>query len=424
MLGIVSILTLGCCSGVLWFVDFPITARKIDKAVADYRAAGLPWEASDIMAPVADHENAAIELNRAWKLMEDDKFAHASSRLKTAANSGDRDKTAQILREVDPLLDILTKATKKPKLDYKRDWDKGFDLELPEYLLTKEGVKQLAHRAVFRAQSKDVDGALADLTTMNRLANLQPHEPALIPLMVGLACNAIYLNTAGKVAYALRNDSAGLKRLEETVTNLSFDHNFRRAIRTDAYLGITFVRNAPAGVIFDPDEFMNSYPDPKELVRTGVPRGAVKQAYLVRYIEAHLFIQKVLNRSDLTPMEKAHEIDQYVVEIGHPVPQMSEFGNYILLGTVSQPVVASERAPTQKQLTLALIRSVEFHLRHGRYPNDLSEIGASSITDPFGHGAMIKEAGGVFFIYTPGLNQLDDGAQQDDWIVQSPPKPW
>ncbi len=423
MLGIVSILTLGCCSGVLWFVDFPITARKVDKAVADYRAAGLPWEASEIMTPVADHENAAIELNRAWELMADEKLAHASQRLQTAINSGDRAKTVHILREVDPLLDILTKASKKPKLDYKRDWDKGFDLEFPEYTLAKEGVKQLSYRAIFRAQNQDLDGALSDLTTMNRLANLQPHEPALIPLLVGIACNAIYLRTAEKVAYAIRKDRAGLKRLEETVTNLSFNHDFKEAMRAEAFLGVAFVRNAPAGVIFDPDEFMNSYSNPQELVRSGVPQGAVKRAYLVRHIQAQLFFQEVLSRSDLTPREKAHKIDLYFEKIGKPIPQMSQFGNYIIIPTVGQSAVALERTATQKQLTLALIRSVDFHRQHGRYPKDLGEISATSITDPFGHGAMIKEAGGVFFIYTAGLNQQDDGAQNDDWVVQTPPKP-
>jgi len=415
--------------GVLQVVDYPLVAPRIDTVVKDYKATGLPWVASEVAAPIPDKQNAAIEIKKAIALAEGGSFAKSDKELTERWAARDKSGIAKSLRELKPAMDKFTVASKKPSLNFDRDWNKGADILFPEFAEIKNVSKILTKRAVFRAESGDLTGAISDLETINRLSDLITQDPTLIAMLVGIAINMIGQDGALRVAQ-VRSDSASLRRLIKSVEGYFDNFEMSRSMRGEAIMGIALLRNMKPG---DVKKLANMEDGPGIQYKRvdGVPDGMIMKAYFVRHLEAQIKVHETLQKYPDDILSACRELDEYEAKMAEGVvPKLSQIMNAVLFPIFGQAGEAVERVRTRKQITLAIIKSLEFRNAKGRFPKSLDEVGMNYIDRVSQQPIVSLNAGGVFTVYSFGKNGVDDGGikdndtGQDDYAVRYPPKSW
>ncbi|MBX3113331.1 MAG: hypothetical protein KF836_02090 [Fimbriimonadaceae bacterium] len=416
--------------GVLQVADYPLVAPRINKTVEEYKATGLPWVASEVIPQVPDSENAAIDIKEALALTKGESFASRDKEIIDAWKARDKATIAAEFKKLEPALTKVAAASKKTKINFDRDWNKGPDILFPEFAELKGTARILTRRAVFKAESGDLNGAISDLTAVNRLSVLISKEPTLIAMLVGIACNAICMDGVIRVAQ-VRGDASSLKRLKQAVSGFNDEFDLEHAMRGEAFIGITLIRNLKPSDVKKLDDLTVGDETHIQYKKTdGVPDGMIMQAYFVRHLEAHLFINDQLKKYPNDPISAAVEIDHYGNSMAEGVPKLSQLLNAILMPIFTQASQAVVRVKTNKQMVLAMLESLEFRNSKKRFPKSLSEVGVDYVDQISGEKITSLNSGGLFKIYSLGANSVDDGgmrdndAGQDDYSIQFPPKPW
>jgi len=91
---------------------------------------------------------------------------------------------------------------------------------------------------------------------------------------------------------------------------------------------------------------------------------------------------------------------------------------------------AVEMMVTRKQMTLLLLKSLEFKNTLGKFPTELNVHGLRLYDKVTGTELISSNVDGVYSVYSVGRNgvdekgQKDDGSGADDVTVRFPPKPW
>ncbi|QYK52807.1 MAG: hypothetical protein KF824_11150 [Fimbriimonadaceae bacterium] len=415
---------------VLQVADYPLVAPRINKTVEEYKATGLPWVASEVIPAVPDAENAAIEIKEALAMTKGESFASRDKKIIDAWKARNKATVAAELKKIEPALAKAIIASKKTKINFDRDWNKGPDVLFPEFAEIKGIAKTLTRRAVIKAESGDLTGAIVDLTAVNRLSKLISNEPTLIAMLVGIACNAICMDGVIRVAQ-IRSDSNSLAKLANAVSGFNDEFDFGNAMRGEAYMGITLIRNLKPSDIKKLSNVTAGDESEIEYKRTdGIPNGMMMQAYFVRHLEAHLFIHEQLKKYPDDPIMAAVEIDNYTVSMTEGVPKLSQILNAILMPVFVQASHAVVKVKTNKQMVLAMLKSLEFRNSKKRFPKSLDEIGVNYVDQISGEKITSLNSGGVYRIYSLGPNAVDDkglrdnDTGQDDYSIQFPPKPW
>lgn len=415
-------LIIGTAAIGLRIFDYPLAARQLDRSVAEYRAAGLPWTADELVPPVRPEENAAPELSAALKQFEGEKFKGLSEEFRASYRAKDKAKMAQIFRDLDPVLAKLTAASHKPKLNYERDWDQSLNVHMPEIFALKTGAWHLRNRVIFRATTGDLSGAISDIQTLNRLGQLQAQEPGCKALLISVNCHLVALDAALLAAEIYKNDPASLQELQAAVINFNSELDTTQAFRGDAYVGIALTRNydkvlgdmavedAPIVILDNPQ-------------RDGVPTGMTHQAYMVRHIQARLRIQEELRRPGATLLSATLAIDDQFSRIMAGLPRFSEYINLVLYPDYSTVAAAVELCAMQKEFTFAILESLLYRCRTGELPANLWQLGINLVDPVSGDPATFVAENDTIRISMFGLDRVDDGGKNDDWIAHFPLEP-
>lgn len=412
---------------LLQFADFPLVAPRLDESVKKYRVAGLPWVASELVQPVPAEQNAAIEVKEAIGLAGENLFSANEKSVTDAWKSGDKAAVKKSLKELDPIIDRYMAASRKPKFNYDREWHLGPTLLFPEYAELKSVAKALVKRAILSAESGNLAASGRDLEAASRLGNLVAQEPNLIAMLVGIAMNMIALDGVVRIA-EVRSDPQTLRELQKIVGRLENKSNFELAVRGEAFFGVTICRNLhPAAFrsLAGMDE------DPKISFRRedGLPNGIIMRAILVRHLDLHLQFKEILDKYPHDSFAASRELDMAAIKatVG---TSYSRSMSTIFNPVYEQAGTAVGNSVSRKQMTVLLLKSLEYKNKHGKFPTNLKVHGLPLLDNVTGKELLSSIVDGVYSVYSVGRNGVDEqgmkgeGSGADDVAVRFPPKPW
>ncbi|MFM9872520.1 MAG: hypothetical protein ACKVQS_03525 [Fimbriimonadaceae bacterium] len=436
-LGCGAFVLLMCCGGgaaVLQVVDFPIVANRADAVVRDYKAAGLPWEQGDLKTTLPDEENGAAEFLAAVG-PNGKNFGTVIKDAGDAIRDQDWKKAKVAVASKSEITAALRRVSLKKGFDFDRDWDQAARLLLPEYAQMKNAVKLLCFEAQVNARDGNLDLALANVRAAYQIGNMSAKEPTLISMLVGIACQAIALDGALRVAAARKSDAIWVARVRKELDGWKCDIDFKRAMEGVAYMGLATIRNLkgnPLKTIKElsdmsgsGDDFLN---DDAHLVRTGLPKGMIATAFAVRNMEVHIRFRQMLEQAqgDYVPVGK--DMDEYAEKLSDPPLKSSQLLNTILLPVFSQASVAANLAPFKLEASRGVLRAQEYRLKKGVFPSGFDDLGFEVIDPVLKSRAWYKVVGEEVSIYSVGNNGVDDGGDKqktksgDDVTMRFPPR--
>lgn len=408
--------------------DFGVAAGELPQTIRDYRAADLPWNAGDIETPVRSEENAAPLLRQAIRLMPG-KAADEAFSKRFQSGTADPTPYAQALR-------LVHEAVKKPKLDFRRDWDLGPELLFTEYSPVRRLCTAFAVRAEGRAARNDDAGALRDLEDARRLAVLIGSEPVVISPLVGAASEALVLRGAQKCMAKAARDSERLVAYRAWLAVPTSLPDLNLALRGDLYRIVTMSRNFDqlgVGGGLNPqndiDAFANEGPMPTIVPRRdGVPGNLRSQAYMARALQMWTELARTTNGLKAPP-EMVGAQARVIGGKYENAKGLSHGLDAILFPVFIQFSRTNLLTRSRRAVTLALADAMILHARSGRWPT------ATSTSDPLGDGPLkVRFDGKRFRVWSVGRDGKDDGGLtredgspghkfSDDEVAVYPPIP-
>lgn len=153
--------------------DYGAAERELPQAIADYRAAGMPWTAAELQGPpIPPAENAAPFLWAAIEEIRNGSWEDESAALTNAANAGDWATVAARLSTRQVGLALLESAADRPRSDFGGDPDLSWNAITPGGPELSAGVEALTLRARLSALCGRGDQAIRDIARVRALARL------------------------------------------------------------------------------------------------------------------------------------------------------------------------------------------------------------------------------------------------------------
>jgi hypothetical protein len=394
-------------------LDFFSASREAESAAAAYRKAGLPWEAKDIAPnpPVTTQDNAQPLLKTAEAKF--DQRSLNAIRL-TVGRDLDAGAIALVTKKLAPFdgaLDLAAQASRKPRVDFHRDWDLGAGLLFPEYASSKAFVAGLCLRAELKAQRKDFQGVAADLAAAMKIGWFVGQEHIIISLLVQLACERYVLDSAQRVAATAMGNRNALDLIANAITEPGAPPNFADNLQGEAYIHLATLRNLHILGRNTDRENRGEPPipvSPSELQRSGLPDDIMSRSAATRFLQAWTEIKPLMVRYHDDPEKLATGIKGITTGL----ESRSGLSNYLVTLLLPEYTYVGRSIVTlqaRRRTTEALIAALQTQARTGKMPTRIEEIPGSSI-DPFsGKALRLKLQKGGLRIYSVGSNRTDDG---------------
>lgn len=194
------------------------TLLAIDNAVAA-RAPYLLMEAGQLMqantpAVVPDAQNAAPLYRRAFAALDADAAIKAQDSPLSAATTIDlaSPTVTDLLARHAATLELLRRAAARDTCRFERDWTRpSLDMLLPELSSMRQAARLLVLQARRAAADGRVTEALGDVVRIGQIGRHAAGEPILISSLVGLAIDAMAVDTLAEVLPKLgKSDTAAL----------------------------------------------------------------------------------------------------------------------------------------------------------------------------------------------------------------------
>ncbi|MFM9872519.1 MAG: hypothetical protein ACKVQS_03520 [Fimbriimonadaceae bacterium] len=419
--------------GILQVVDFPIVANRADAVVAEYKAAGLPWTRDDLDTELPEEKNGADFIREAMSLSG----GNIESQQLELRDLAEIEKWAEVstnMQKQSAVFESLRKASACEGLDFHRDWDKGSQLLFPEFASIKGGVRLLTLQAELSARNGKLESALGDLSAAFRLGSMISEEPILIAMLVGISSQTLALESALKVASVRQNDSNWIKRVRKAVEGWECEYDFDRAMEGEGYLGLAMIRNIKGDAYYrlkhiDSESEGNEYfYDDANRVRTGIPKRMTNAAFAVRWMEAQIYVHKLLKESNGDNEEIGKKFDEYLVSLEEPPKKLSNLFNEFMFPVFSPAGAKIKEINFKVKATQAALAAAESKAMNGSYPKSLSEMGVSVIDPITGGDAHYLVRDFEVTIYSVGRNKVDDLGERygvskgDDIAARFPPR--
>ena len=397
------------------FVDVGQASGEAEKAAVAYRKAGFAWEQKDLTKgfEVPDSDNAAPLLNVAIANFNEKKFNPVIKPLLRAADTKKYDEVETGLKPFNKGLDLAIVASNKKGLDFHRDWDMGPQLLFPEFATAKGLVKGLCLRAQVEFGQHQIDKGIADLRTSWKIGSLIGHEPTIISLLVQIAIKRIALDAVQRCAYIAQTDRAALTKLESFLNEPSPAPDFGYALRGEAYMGLTVVRNLDnfgglSRLSSSGDDAPMPPVKPSDLIRTGIPTGMMNRAFATRHFQAWTKSAESMEPFKGDPIKMSNAMEAVSEEISNK-KTVSNLLNIILFPVFSQAGMSVVTLEAESRVTRALLAAMKIRSTTGKFPLGLSDIPGKWV-DPFnGQPVKILHDGESFRVYSVGPNLKDDG---------------
>lgn len=409
------------------FVTSRVTQFQYDQAIKELPAAeaeavklGLPLVGADMMPkpPIRPEENAAPILREAFKAMEtaaaQDQDWHYHINIALAEPNPERTEAAEAaIGRVSPALDLAVKASRRPRIDFKRPWLSEYptSIQYPESKQIKQLVFGLASRGMWRTKLGQTELAVQDFRAGLALAKLAGDEPTLVFALVNIANQSIIFFAMQSAMTIRPDDPEFIGQLDQIAADQSLQSiDLFRALKGDAYMGIIsaelqlgsetrytdFKRDTNGRIIFD------SKIDPfSQKIYLGT-RARVLQAWNEAYRETRE------TKDPIALGERLSKIFDWHSRKGN----ITRIHNAIVLPFPEPAGRQIAELPVRWQALRGLLAVLKFRAAERRNPESLEEAGFLE-RDRFANAPFLyKVEGNTIVIYSVGRDRVDHNAQE------------
>ncbi|MDR3688774.1 MAG: hypothetical protein P4L46_05285 [Fimbriimonas sp.] len=388
------------------------------KLEAELKAAasdGMPTGPDDLrrLSAVPSGQNAAPSLVIAFanlKTWSDSKEGKAFSKDLKAFRSGDPvddGLMARIRKDVgsaSKLLGLLSQADAFPRVDFRREWEKGPSLLLPQFASEKLACSLLLARARIQMADGDLEGGLQSMHAAAHLADLAGQEPMIIGYLVRSAMVHLVLRDLAAVIDSHPNDLGVLERCRTVALALGPSPDVRPAIGAELVSGriaMNMIAKNPSAQLFGDNE-------PKMLMAARF--GPTRTIFEWRYVQVMHELYRALGRrpESFLAMHKAFvDVDNKLSSNADWTYAFAELMSPVFTNMSS----ALGECQAMVNVTLCGIDLLEVRAKTGSFPLKLpGQVG--QWTDPLTEKPMIyRPSAKGFLIYSVGPNGVDDGGK-------------
>jgi hypothetical protein len=400
------------------------TLLFIDNAVAA-QAPYLRLEAGQLMQAnippvVPDSQNAAPPYQQAFAALDADPTLKEENSPLTTATTIDvaNPAVSDLLARHAATLDLIRRAADRDTCRFQRDWTRpSIDMLLPEM----QSLRTAARLLVLDARREAADGnaavALHDAARIQQIGRHSASEPLLISNLVGLAIDAMALETLAKVLPTLRKsdlaalDSSDIRDLVTTPPALASHYYGEEAFGLSTFADMTDNRFGVANAL---EMFANQPRHPflfRILPLTLLYRVFFLEADLSGYRSIMRKYQQLAAGSEPYP-EVKKKTDAMEKELWDRSPGMMTSLIMPALGGVFRThaqSIARHRAAS------ALVAATKQRLETGAVPETFDELAAQLVPpasrDPFtaDQPLVMKQTDDALLIYSVGPDGEDDG---------------
>lgn len=405
--------------------------RRFDAEVAACAAAGMPVTLERFRGePVPADQNAAGHYQQAIRLKKmlpadivtmvqiydpTAKPEDLKRRMsRTFKGEVDEPTLRKVLVEWEPVFDAIVEGTRKPKLNWNRPWELGYEVTMPEYGELRTMATALGLDAQMRAKAGDVTGALARLVQSRTIGEQCFQEPILIAQLVGAATIQRTNNVAMKIALENRDDPKALTKMSEYFADEPSLPRIRWAFGGEVY----FLATLPDK--FASEAYGQSSSDYEPSAENMATR-AMKIRWVRRSAQARILklYREAWNQMPDDPAQWK-ESEGVLDDLDRKIAADKSFIGQV--ASIFPPVFAgigqsSGNAVQRHRLGKLAIALIEERARMGRYPAALPKLGDLTVDVYTGTALKYLPSSDGFRLYSVGSNGTDDNGAKDDQSV-------
>jgi hypothetical protein len=398
---------------------------RLAEVVADIASRGDPLMPADLVRPpIPDEENAALVYEQAFEvieLSEEDEELLDELRLGKSSldNPGVRSRASDILRRNVEALELIHRAADMPRCDFRLDWSKGYDVELPHLAKLRTCARLLAFESLMLLDAGKVDEAAECCVTAFHSASAAD-EPSLTGQWVRYAIIGIGWGALEVVLREAQVEADVCRRLAGDIAQTDLASSLVEALKGERVCARGFF--ARLRLARDPWDVLDQAPEEMGPLPSGEqvrPAGRERPSYFARWWLArdeleYLKRMEVGIREASRPYREAaaavEGMDWLPVTYVPPPAVVTQ----MLIPVFDRSFASRDRAIAQLRLAEVALLLKAHRAESGRYPESLAELGESAgrelPADPFSGKPLVYEReGDGFLLYSLGPNLEDDG---------------
>ncbi|MBX3118127.1 MAG: hypothetical protein KF784_03615 [Fimbriimonadaceae bacterium] len=407
----------GAYFGVRYKEAKPYLDRQstLEEKLAKAESLGVPLTMTALKErwPVKPEENAGLLLHKAIQSIDDVPKDVRKSPAEFQIVLDKREQSNPEFRKQFATLDIAlneaVQASSRPKLDFGRDWDLGFKVDLGDLGDTKQLVRYLGVRAQLRALDGDISGSLEDFKACYRITGLLGQDPTTLAVTTQLTTMAIVDVAVQKALPQFVKTAPAMVALRDIVASERATLDWSRALIGEAYLGIASIR-----AVNDWKDYAYLYSgdagptNPFMQIPKWIAKDTVKNAFLSEYLTG-------LNQAFVAggnPWQLASTVtavESLALDRSngkHPTTAIRS----ILLPTFPVADHSFDRTKAVGHCLNVLLDVFVYRAQKGRFPTSLAEAGIKDL-DPYEKGKLVYSARpDRVMVYSFGKDGVDDGA--------------
>jgi hypothetical protein len=425
--------------------DYANAAADLSAELDRAKRLGLPLTAEDMRPspPVGEGENAAPLYREMQQEFDSVRFDWNGAELARAKRSAyteehaDASMLEEALAKYERFLQLAVAASRKPRVDWNRAWDRAFWITFPEFAQLKGAAQWLTIRAAHQIRHGELDKGIQDLEAASRIAVHAGEEPVLIAGLVRVGIESHVLRCVELGITLNERRPQNLRKLAAFVEGMPKLRELDHYLRGEVYFGYDFASRF--GVYFDE---MRRQADEREFEDLGlgveswrlmpplIGTSLVQDAYAARALGYWNDMFEIRNQLRLDSRAMGFELDRMARRYETSSRPCD------VMGAVMFPIFANagsafDRDRANRASHLGLIAALEYRARHGQLPKDLAQAGFA-MQDPFGGeplklhvredgiavssiGVDGKDGGGVLRQPATGLSNDDPMAMFPTW---------
>ena len=407
---LVGALGVGGCSNPVR-ERFESVAQEQPKTLTAARQAGI-WLSRDALrsAPVPDEENAFLAPRAAAAELKEAQGTGPTVQknwIPTLRKSDPKSirQVADALAPLDPALDALVEATRKPGWSVDWTWLADGSPDFEAMTMLSNAVSGLSSRGLSRARLGQTEAAIADWSSALSLIHRIGSEPFVILALMQWSQSFKLWTYIEWAVTARAKDAFFLAKLDEFLKDQPRTPNPLRSIQGESILGLS-VMNDPLSYTREKlEEMLISEEDQAKILPKGVSPQLLARAYSTQYLK--LFVDvwtQIPQEKDLfRQMKLAESIEKKYSDPTDPtLAMMNE-----VLPLVSASFLSACRSVAKRRSLQGLVAAMQYRLQNGTFPSDLSKAGFTD-PDPFG-GQPLRfwREGDSIRVYSVGEDLID-----------------
>jgi hypothetical protein len=309
---------------------------------------------------------------------------------------------------------LYAAAKEEGAVRYHRNFEDGIAMLLPEAQQVRSAVRALDLEFVLLARAENLEPAIENLTTRNKIGETLRHEPLLISMLVRIAVHTINVGDINSLAATGKLSDAQLARLQSMLQATNIHAQLQDALLGErAWCYHAFHQSMGFGLAPDPNKISNSVRATTDDVRrVKRPEDCAKSLDMLSRL--HAAAQRPV--PEMLAETKKLDDETRALMGESPVTRLRYTLTLLLLPAVNSVAEADARGEALRHVTLTGIAARRYQLARGELPTEIEQLVPQFLPqvpiDPFnGKPLNLRLQYGKLIIYSVGQDLVDnDGA--------------